>query len=68
MNQQEQTARIAGMLKETRKFTAEQHKLLDKRRASVAMEDRTLWMYPVGGMLAGAVLFGAGMIFAKLVG
>ncbi|MBR1131927.1 hypothetical protein [Bradyrhizobium iriomotense] len=61
MDQQEQVARIERMQEETRKFAAEQ-------RVLIAKDARTLWLFPVGGMVAGAALFGAGMAFAKLIG
>lgn len=61
MNLQQQIARIDRVQDETRKFAAEQ-------RASIAKDARTLWLFPVGGMIVGAALFGAGMAFAKLLG
>ncbi|MCS3895156.1 hypothetical protein M2171_004289 [Bradyrhizobium japonicum USDA 38] len=61
MHQQEQIARIDRAQEEIRKFAAEQ-------RALIAKDARSLWLFPVGGMVAGAALFGAGMAFMKLMG
>lgn len=61
MNQQETIARLGRAQEETRKFAAEQ-------RVLIAKDARTLWPFPIGGMVAGAALFGAGMAFAKLIG
>ncbi|MBR1032295.1 hypothetical protein [Bradyrhizobium liaoningense] len=61
MNLHEKIARIDRAQEETRKFAAEQ-------RAFIAKDARTLWLFPIGGMVAGAALFGAGMAFAKLIG
>ncbi len=61
MDQQEQVARIERMQEETRKFAAEQRKL--SREATLAP-----WQVAIGGMTAGAALFGAGAAFMKLFG
>lgn len=61
MDLQEQIARIDRAQEEIRKFAAEQPAL-------IAKDARTLWLFPIGGMIAGAALFGGGMIFAKLMG
>ena len=46
MNQQETIARLGRAQEETRKFAAEQ-------RAFIANDARTLWPFPIGGMVAG---------------
>ncbi|MBR1128409.1 hypothetical protein [Bradyrhizobium iriomotense] len=61
MNLQERIAHIDRAQKETRKFAAEQ-------RAPIAKDAQPLWPFPIGGMVAGAALFGAGMACAKLLG
>lgn len=61
MNLQEQIVRIDRAQEEARKFAAEQ-------RALIAKDARRLWLFPIGGMVAGAALFGAGMAFMKLLG
>lgn len=61
MNQQAQIARIQRNQAEVREFVAEQHAL-------TAKDARTVWMFPIGGMIAGASLFGAGAAFVKLIG
>ncbi|MBB4398769.1 hypothetical protein [Bradyrhizobium sp. ERR14] len=68
MDQQEQVARIERMQEETRKFVAEQHKLMAER--GKLSRDMVLapWQIAVGGMTAGAALFGAGAAFMKLFG
>ncbi|MGY4306407.1 putative membrane protein YedE/YeeE [Bradyrhizobium sp. USDA 4369] len=60
MDLQERIARIDRAQEETRQFAAEQDAL-------VAKDARTLWLFPLGGMVIGAALFGAGMVFAKLI-
>lgn len=61
MNQQRRIAYIAQRQEEVRHFAAEQ-------RALIAKDARTLWLFPIGGMVVGAALFGAGMAFTKLIG
>ncbi|WP_038935958.1 hypothetical protein [Bradyrhizobium japonicum] len=61
MNLQERIARLDRAQEETRKFAAEQDAL-------IAKDTRMLWLFPIGGMVAGAALFGAGMAFSKLIG
>ncbi|WOH76440.1 hypothetical protein RX330_15660 [Bradyrhizobium sp. NDS-1] len=61
MNLQQQIAYIERKQEDARRFAAEQ-------RALVAKDARMLWPFPVGGMVAGAAVFGAGMVFAKLIG
>jgi len=60
MDQQEQVARIERMQEETRKFFAETRKI-DRDRALAP------WQVAIGGMTAGAALFGAGAAFTKFV-
>jgi hypothetical protein len=57
---QEQTARIERMQEETRKFAAE-HRKIDRDWALAP------WQVAIGGMTAGAALFGAGAAFMKFV-
>ena len=61
INQQETIARIGAKQAAVRAFAAEQ-------RASIAKDAQTLWLCPIGGMAAGAALFGAGAEFMKLIG
>lgn len=59
MNRQEQIARIERNQAEVREFVAEQHRLMRD-------ESRVGWPFAIGGMTAGAALFGAGAAFMKL--
>lgn len=61
MDQQEQVARIERMQEETRKFAAEQRKIM--REVVLAP-----WQLVITAMTAGAALFGAGAAFMKIVG
>ncbi|MHC2514604.1 hypothetical protein [Bradyrhizobium diazoefficiens] len=61
MNLKERIARIDRAQEETRNFSAEHH-------AFAARNARWIWLFPIGGMVAGAALFGAGMACAKLLG
>lgn len=61
MTLDDQIAYIEQRQREVRRFSAEM-------RALSVKDARTLWMYPVGGMILGAALFAAGMTFAKLIG
>lgn len=61
MNQQETIARLGRAQEEVRQFASEQD-------APIAKDARTLWLFPIGGMVAGAALFGAGLAFMKLMG
>jgi len=58
MDQQEQIARIERAQEETRAFVAEQ-----RARAPKALN---VWPFAVAGMVAGAALFGAGMMFVAV--
>ncbi len=60
MNLQEQVARIERQQDEARRFSAEM-------RAASAKDDRTLWIYPISGMIAGAACVAVGMVFARLI-
>lgn len=60
MNLQAEIKRIAQRQEDVRRFSAEM-------RAASAKDARTLWMYPVGGMILGAAIFAAGMGFAKVI-
>ncbi len=68
LNVEQQLAQIARAREETRKFIAEQHKLM----AEAGKLDRDRLLAPfqivVGSMAAGAALFGAGAAFVKLLG
>ncbi|MHC2578018.1 hypothetical protein ACVI1J_009890 [Bradyrhizobium diazoefficiens] len=68
MDQQEQVARIERMQEETRKFVAEQHKLMAERGKLSRDIVLTPWQLVVTTLTAGAALFGAGAAFMKLVG
>ncbi|MBC7580785.1 MAG: hypothetical protein H7312_26010 [Tardiphaga sp.] len=59
MDFQEQVARIERMQEETRKFTAEQHRLIAEQ--TKLGRDRALsgWPLVIAGMIAGAALVGA---------
>lgn len=59
MNLQEQIAYIEQRQEEVQRFSAEM-------RAASAKE-RTLWIYPISGMIAGAACVAVGMVFAKLL-
>lgn len=61
MNQRETIDRIVRQQAAVRAFAAEQ-------RAANAKDDRTLWMFPIGGVVAGAAIFAAGTMAAKLLG
>lgn len=61
MNLQEQITYIAQRQNEVRRFSAEM-------RAASAKDERTLWMFPIFGMITGGALFGAGAAFMKLLG
>ena len=61
MDLQEQIARIELKQVKVRAVVAEQH-------AFLAKDARAVSMFPVGGMIAGAALFGAGAAFMKLLG
>ena len=65
MGFQERIARIERMQEETRKFTAEQHKLLAEELK--LGRDRALsgWQLVIAGMTAGAALVGATAAFIK---
>jgi hypothetical protein len=60
MDIQEQVARIEKTQEETRKFAAETRKIT--RDWALAP-----WQVAIGGMTAGAALFGAGAAFMKFV-
>lgn len=68
MDQQEQVARIERMQEETRKFVAEQHKLMAERGKLSRDIVLAPWQLVVTTLNAGAALFGAGAAFMKLVG
>ncbi|MDI2072455.1 hypothetical protein ABIF68_006160 [Bradyrhizobium japonicum] len=68
MDQQEQVARIERMQEETRKFVAEQHKLMAERGKLSRDIVLAPWQLVVTTLTAGAALFGAGAAFMKLVG
>lgn len=61
MTFQDCVAHIEQRQSEIRVFCAEQ-------RALNARDSRTPWIYPLGGIAAGTTLFGAGMMFARLLG
>lgn len=61
MNLAERIAYIESRQEDVRKFAA-------VMRAASAKDDRTLWIYPISGMIAGGALFGAGAAFMKLLG
>ena len=58
---QDHVARIEQKQTEVRTFVAEQ-------RILSAKDARTLWLFPIAGMVVGPALFGAGAVFVKLLG
>lgn len=68
LNVEQQLAQIARAREETRKFIAEQHKLMAE--AGKLDRDRILapFQLVIGSMAAGAALFGAGVASVKLLG
>ncbi|PPQ44136.1 hypothetical protein [Rhodopseudomonas palustris] len=67
MTWQEQTARIERQQAEVRAFVAEQRKLKadwNHRSRDMAFAP---WQFAIGGMIAGAALFAAGMALVRLL-
>lgn len=60
MDLKKEVARIESRQDEVRRFSAEM-------RASSAKDDRTLWIYLIGGMILGAACVAVGMVFARLL-
>lgn len=61
MNLKDQIARTDRAQELTRKFAAEQ-------RALIGKDGRRLWLFPIGGLVRGAALFGADMAFGSCLG
>ncbi|WP_425991079.1 hypothetical protein [Afipia sp. DC4300-2b1] len=61
MNLQEQIARIEQRQEEVRRCSAEM-------RATSAQDGRAVWIFPLGGIIAGAAIFGAGAVMMKVLG
>ncbi len=66
--QAENLAHIQRMQEETRKFVAEQHRLVAEDAQRLRDRDLPPWLFAFGGMAAGAALVSATAAFIKIFG